>query len=170
MHQIAADSIESDQDLAGKYLTFTLRGESYGVDVLTVREIIRLTNVTAIPQMPEYVRGVINLRDKIVPVTDLCVRFGFPEVKSTDLTCIVVVQVKLADGKSTQMGLVVDGVEEVVNIAAADIEERPDFSAQHFVNYIVGMAKIKGEVIVLLNIDRVLTAGGHPVVWPTDDS
>jgi purine-binding chemotaxis protein CheW len=143
-------------NLAGKYLTFTLQRESYGIEVLKVREIIRLIEITAVPQMPPHVRGVINLRGKIIPVLDLRLRFGFDEARATDQTCIVVVQVKLPDGKSNQMGLVVDGVEEVVNIAASDIEETPDFGAQVATDYIVGMAKIKGAVKALLNIDRVL--------------
>lgn len=148
------------QKLAGKYLTFTLEHESYGIDVLQVREIIRLTDITAVPQMPDYVRGVINLRGKIIPVIDLRLRFGFADVKNTDLTCIIVVQVKLPDGKATQMGLIVDGVEEVINISSGDIEETPDFGAKIETNYILGMAKVKGAVKTLLNIDRVLTVAG----------
>jgi purine-binding chemotaxis protein CheW len=148
--------------LAGKYLTFTLHRESYGIDVLKVREIIRLTSITTVPQMPEYVRGVINLRGKIIPVTDLRCRFGFPDTADTDLTCIVVVHVKLPDGKSTLMGLIVDGVEEVTNIAAGDIEETPDFGVQISSDYIVGMAKIKGVVKSLLDIDRIITATALP--------
>jgi len=90
------------RQLAGKYLTFTLHDESYGIDVLKVREIIRLTNITVVPQMPAYVRGVINLRGKIIPVMDLRLRFGFAETAGTEHTCIIVVQVKLTDGKATQ--------------------------------------------------------------------
>src|SRR5215475_13222456 len=111
--------------LAGKYLTFALHQESYGIEVLKVREIIRLTGITAVPQMPAYVRGVINLRGKIIPVMDLRLRFGFPDAAQTEQTCIVVVQVKFPEGKNVQMGLIVDGVEEVINIAASDIEETP---------------------------------------------
>src|SRR5271166_1320467 len=103
--------------LSGKYLTFKLQAESYGIDVLKVREIIRLAAITPVPQMPAYIRGVINLRGKIIPVMDLRVRFEFAVAAGTDQTCIIVVQVKLPDGKVTQMGLVVDGVEEVLNIA-----------------------------------------------------
>lgn len=143
---------------AGKYLTFNLHQESYGIDVLKVREIIRLTNITVVPQMPAYVRGVINLRGKIIPVMDLRVRFEFPNAEATEQNCIIVVQVKLPDGKSTQMGLVVDGVEEVVSLAAADIEETPDFGAQIDTDYIVGMAKIKGAVKTLLDIDGIVGA------------
>jgi len=128
-------SSNTARQVAGKYLTFTIQNESYGIDVLKVREIIRLTDITAVPQMPAYIKGVINLRGKIIPVLDLRSRFGFPET-STDLTCIVVVQVKLPDGKNTQMGLVVDGVEEVTNIAPGDIEAPPrlrraDFHGLH---------------------------------------
>jgi purine-binding chemotaxis protein CheW len=150
----------SMQKLAGKYLTFTIEHESYGIDVLQVREIIRLTDITAVPQMPDYVRGVINLRGKIIPVIDLRLRFGFNDVKNTDLTCIIVVQVKLPDGKSTQMGLIVDGVEEVINIGGGDIEETPDFGSKIATDYILGMAKVKGAVKTLLNIDKALTAEG----------
>ncbi|HWC60335.1 MAG TPA: chemotaxis protein CheW [Verrucomicrobiae bacterium] len=143
--------------LAGKYLTFALDNESYGIEVLKVREIIRITNITMVPQMPAYVRGVINLRGKIVPVMDLRLRFGMTEGKSTDQTCIVVVQVKMPDHKTIQMGLVVDAVEEVVNIAAGDIEETPDFGSTLMADYLLGMAKVKGLVKTLLDIDRVLT-------------
>jgi purine-binding chemotaxis protein CheW len=146
------------QKLAGKYLTFNIQHESYGIDVLQVREIIRLTEITAVPQMPSYVKGVINLRGKIIPVIDLRLRFGFSDITNTDLTCIVVVQVKLPDGKATQMGLIVDGVEEVVNLAAADIEETPEFGGQISADYILGMAKIKGSVKALLDITSVLGA------------
>jgi len=123
-----------------------------------VREIIRLTSITAVPQMPNYVRGVINLRGRIIPVLDLRLRFGFDRAESTNQTCIVVVQVKLSGGKSTPMGLVVDGVEEVVNIAAADIEETPSFCGDVSTEFILGMAKIKGAVKTLLDIDGVVGA------------
>src|ERR1035437_9160893 len=146
------------QRLAGKNLTFTLPHESYGIDVLKVREIIRLTTITVVPQLPAYVRGVINLRGKIIPVMDLRLKFGFAEAASTEQTCIIVVQVKLPDGKTVPMGLVVDGVEEVANIAAADIEETPDFGGQICTDYILGMAKVKGAVKTLLDIDGVVGA------------
>lgn len=148
---------------AGKYLTFNLQGESYGIDALKVREIIRLTNITAVPQMPTCVRGVINLRGKIIPVLDLRLRFGLARAEATNQTCIVVVLVKLPDGKSTQMGLVVDGVEEVINIAATEIEATPDFGAQIATDYIVGMAKVKGLVKTLLEIEKVASITGLSV-------
>jgi purine-binding chemotaxis protein CheW len=144
--------------LSGKYLTFNLQGESYGIDVLKVREIIRLTTITAVPQMPAHIRGVINLRGKIIPVMDLRVRFEFASASNTDQTCIVVVQVKLPDGKPTQMGLVVDGVEEVLNISENDIEETPSFGGQICTDYIIGIAKVKGVVKSLLDIDSIVGA------------
>lgn len=140
----------------GKFLTFQLGGECYGINVLTVREIISLPTITAVPQMPADIRGVINLRGKIIPVMDLRRRFGFPDTTNTELTCIIVVQVRLPGGKTAQMGLIVDGVEEVTNIAAADIEETPEFGSQISTHCILGMAKIKGTVKTLLDIDAAI--------------
>ena len=154
------------QNLAGKHLTFLLGGESYAIPVLKVREIIRLTNITTVPQMPAYIRGVINLRGKIIPVMDLRLRFGFAAA-SAEQTCIVGVQVKSPTGEVTAMGLVVDAVEEVAQLAAADIEETPDFGTQVDTDYILGMAKIKGAVKALLDIDRVI--GGDTVARLTAD-
>ena len=156
-----SETVSCSKKLAGKYLTFSIQGESYGLDVLKIREIIRVIPITAMPQMPSYVRGVINLRGKIIPVMDLRQRFGFPETASTEQTCIVVVLVRLPGGKTSQMGLVVDAVEEVVNIAAAEIEETPDFGSAISTDYLLGMAKIKGAVKTLLDIDRVV--GGEAI-------
>jgi purine-binding chemotaxis protein CheW len=141
---------------AGKYLTFVLGRESYGIEVLKIREIIRLVDITAVPQMPEYIKGVINLRGKIIPVVDLRLKFGLGVGETTERTCIVVVQVRLAAGNNLQMGLIVDGVEEVMNIAKGDIEDTPDFGAKVDTEYLLGMAKVKGKVTSLLDIDRVL--------------
>jgi purine-binding chemotaxis protein CheW len=146
--------------LAGKYLTFHLGAETYGISVLKVREIIRHTFTTVVPQMPAYVKGVINLRGKIIPVIDLRLKFGMPGSDATEHSCIVVVQVTRTDNTKLTMGIVVDGVKEVTNIAAGDIEETPDFGVQMDTAYILGMAKIKGVVKALLDIDRVLTNEG----------
>jgi purine-binding chemotaxis protein CheW len=156
MSEAIAEPPVGIRSLAGKYLTFSLHNESYGIEVLKVREIIRITNITMVPQMPAYVRGVINLRGKIVPVIDLRLRFDLAPAESTDKSCIIVVQVSLPERKTTQMGLVVDAVEEVVNISAADIEEAPDFGSTLLADYLLGMAKIKGVVKTLLDIDRVI--------------
>ena len=155
MTKIAEHSLATGK-LAGKYLTFVLQKESYGIDVLNVREIIRLTDITPVPQMPAYVRGVINLRGKIIQVIDLRTRFGFENVANTEHTCIVVVQVKMAEGKGALIGLMVDGVEEVLNLSASDIQETPDFNGRISSDYIIGMAKVKNTVKTLLNVDSVL--------------
>jgi purine-binding chemotaxis protein CheW len=172
MPEIANEPTTSGRNLAGKYLTFTLGDESYGIEALKVREIIRLVSITVVPQMPAYIFGVINLRGKIIPVMSLRVRFGFPSAAHTDLTCIVVVQVKLAGGRNTHMGLIVDGVEEVISIGAGDIEKTPDFGTQIETYFVLGMAKIKGVVKSLLDIDQVVGASPDPelpggVIIPT---
>lgn len=139
-----------------KFLTFRLDTESYGIAVLKVREIIRLQTITLVPQMPEYVKGVINLRGKVIPVIDLRVRFELAPQEVTESTCIIVVQVRLHSGEERLIGLVVDAVEEVLNIAASDIEETPNFGSHLSADYIFGMAKIKGGVKTLLDIDIVI--------------
>ncbi|MEI2724733.1 MAG: chemotaxis protein CheW [Verrucomicrobiota bacterium] len=155
---LTANSGSTVQHLAGKHLTFVLGHECYGVPVLKVREIIRLCDITPVPQMPAYIKGVLNLRGKIIPVADLRIKFKLASDKNTDLTCIIVVQVALPDKSPTPMGLIVDAVEEVVNLSATDIEPTPDFGAALDTDYILGMAKIKGSVKTLLDIDKVVTA------------
>ncbi len=150
--------VATEKSLAGKYLSFILGKECYGIEVLSIREIIRLIPITTVPQMPEYVRGVINLRGKIIPVVDLRIKFGLATAETTERTCIVVVQVKLGKGEVLPMGLVVDAVEEVINIAASDIEKTPDFGVKLSTEYILGMAKVKGSVKTLLDIDKVVSA------------
>jgi purine-binding chemotaxis protein CheW len=140
----------------GKYLTFLLGHESYGLPVLKVREIIRLVDITPVPQMPPYVKGVINLRGKLVPVMDLRVRFALAACESTESTCIVVAQVKSESGGTVHMGFIVDGVEEVLNLAEGDIEKTPDFGMKLDTEYLPGMANVKNKVIALLDIDRVV--------------
>lgn len=144
---------------AGKYLTFVLRQESYGIEVLKVREIIRGTMITAVPQLPAYCRGVINLRGKIIPVMDLRMRFNFDTATDSSTVCIVVVQAQFQTGAPHLMGLVVDGVEEVVTLGAGDIEHTPDFGGQIRADFVTGLAKVKGHVKVLLDIDKVIGTG-----------
>jgi purine-binding chemotaxis protein CheW len=140
----------------GKYLTFLLGHESYGLPVLKVREIIRVVEITPVPHMPPYVKGVINLRGKLVPVMDLRIRFDLTAREFTENTCIVVVQVKSASGGALHMGFIVDGVEEVINLAKGDIEKTPDFGMKLATEYLLGMANIKNKVIALLDIDQVV--------------
>jgi purine-binding chemotaxis protein CheW len=142
----------------GKYLTFLLAREEFAIRVLKVREIMGIQDITAVPQTPGYVKGVINLRGKVIPVVDLRLKFCLPEMEYTQRTCIIVVQVQNA-GVSLQTGIVVDEVSEVLNLAAGDIEDTPDFGegAGSASSYLLGMAKVKGKVKILLDIDRVLS-------------
>jgi purine-binding chemotaxis protein CheW len=159
----------TQQAAAGKYLTFRLGLESYGIKVLYVREIIRLVNITMVPRMPPYVKGVINLRGRIIPVMDLRLKLGLAEADQTDESCIVVVQVSAGPQQAKQMGVIVDAVEEVINIAASDIEETPDFGTRVDTTYVLGMAKIKGVVKALLDIDQVI-GGESTAANPTSES
>ncbi|MCX6884517.1 MAG: chemotaxis protein CheW [Verrucomicrobia bacterium] len=147
-----------DSVLSGKYLTFALGSESYAIPVLKVREIIRVSHITLVPHMPDYIRGVINLRGKIIPVMDLRLRFGFAAT-TTEQNCIVVVQIKTSDTQHTSMGMVVDAVEEVAQLATVDVEATPDFGAKLDTDYILGMATIKGVVKALLDIDKIISSG-----------
>lgn len=141
--------------LAGKYLTVVLDNEAYGIGVLKVREIIRMQKITPVPQMPAFVKGVINLRGRVIPIVDLRVKFGL-KAEFAERTCIVVVQVKLPTEQTVQMGLIVDSVEEVVTLQAGEIEPTPEFGAKIDTAYLLGMAKVKGAVKTLLDIDRVV--------------
>jgi purine-binding chemotaxis protein CheW len=140
---------------AGKYLAFVLGGNGYGIPILKVREIIRLLDITPIPRMPDYVRGVINLRGKIVPVIDLRLKLGLPDPVTTNRTCIIVTHVQIGDATKL-MGLIVDALEEVYQINAEDIEPAPDFGTGTVNGHIRNMAKAKGQVKALLDIDRII--------------
>jgi purine-binding chemotaxis protein CheW len=144
-------------ELAGKYLSFRLAKEEFAIEVLSVREIMGIQEVTSVPQTPAYVRGVINLRGKVIPVIDLRLKFGLPEIGYTQRTCIIVVQIE-GEGGRILMGTIVDGVSEVLTLHAGDIEETPDFGDGTSAPYILGMAKIKNKVKILLDINMVLTA------------
>ena len=145
------------EERAGKYLVFHLGKEEFGIRVLKVREIMGIQDITAVPQTPGYVKGVINLRGKVIPVVDLRLKFGLPEIEYTQRTCIIVVQVE-AEAHGMLMGIVVDGVAEVLNLVPGDIEDTPDFGQGVVTPYLLGMAKIKGKVKILLDIDQVLTS------------
>lgn len=140
----------------GKYLVFHLANEEFGVQVLKVREIMGLQEITPVPQMQSFVKGVINLRGKVIPVIDLRLKFGLASSEYTQRTCIVVLEVRQAQG-SLLMGAIVDGVSEVLNLQDSDIEDTPDFGDHAELPYVLGMAKVKGKVKILLDIDHVLT-------------
>jgi purine-binding chemotaxis protein CheW len=141
---------------AGKYLIFNLGAEEFGTEVLKVREIMGLQDITTVPQVPSYVKGVINLRGKVIPVVDLRLKFGLPPEEYTARTCIIVVRTRQGE-EDLMIGMVVDGVVEVLTLNAADIEDTPDFGPGVVTPYIRGMAKIKDKVKILLDIDQVLS-------------
>lgn len=143
-----------------KFLTFTLKNEEYGIGILTVREIIGYMEVTPVPQTPEFVTGVVNLRGMVIPVINLRLKFGMEESQVTDETCIIVVEVDFEtdDEKQTvQMGIVVDTVQEVLDIPVDNIDPAPNFGGEIDTEYIEGMGKVDENVVILLDIDRVLT-------------
>jgi len=140
----------------GKYLTFSLGGEEYGIGILKIKEIIGMMPITTVPRTPSFVKGVINLRGKVIPVMDLRLKFEMEEMGYTERTCIIVVEIK-GQGGSVLIGIVVDAVSEVLNIKATDIEETPTFGAKLDTDYILGMAKMNGGVKILLDIDKVLS-------------
>jgi purine-binding chemotaxis protein CheW len=141
---------------AGKYLTFQLANEEFGIAVLKVREIMGMQDITPVPQTPAHIRGVLNLRGKVIPIIDLRLKFGLTSVEDTSRTCIIVIQVQ-AESRALLMGVVVDGVSEVLNLTPADIEDAPDFGEQITASYLLGMAKVKGRVTILLDIDEILS-------------
>jgi purine-binding chemotaxis protein CheW len=145
--------------LAGKYLTFALATEEYGLAVLRVREIIKILDITAVPQAPPHVKGVINLRGKVITVADLRLRFGFPPKDYDERTCIIVVEVALESSKML-MGVIVDAVSEVLTIAAEEIEATPEFGDHVDMEFMSGVAKIKGKVKFLLDLDRIFGGAG----------
>ncbi|MHC4534372.1 MAG: chemotaxis protein CheW [Planctomycetota bacterium] len=141
----------------GKYLTFALGAEEYGLEILKVREIIGFMEITAVPQTPAYVKGVINLRGQVIPVIDLRTNFGMDTAEVTEETCIIVVETRHGDRKFST-GVVVDHVQEVLDIAGKDIEEAPQFGSAVNTDFILGMGKIGESVKILLDIDRVLAS------------
>ena len=141
----------------GKYLTFSLAKEEFGISILKIKEIIGMMPITTVPKTSEFVKGVINLRGKVIPVIDLRVKFGMEEIDATERTCIVVVEISGQSG-SILMGSVVDSVSEVLNIKDEEIEDAPAFGTELETDYILGMAKMEGGVKILLDIDRVLSA------------
>lgn len=143
-------------DREGKYLTFGTAGEEYGIGILKVKEIIGMMPITSVPQVPDFVKGVINLRGKVIPVIDLRLRFGISAMDYTERTCIIVVESQ-GQAESILMGIVVDSVSEVLNIKGTDIENTPSFGATLDTGYVLGMAKLNGGVKILLDIDRVLS-------------
>ena len=149
---------QSGSGKEGKYLTFALASEEYGIGVMKVKEIIGLMPVTPVPRTPDFVLGVINLRGKVIPIIDLRLRFGMESVESTDRTCVIVVEISGPSGP-VMVGVVVDSVSDVLNIKEDDIQGELAFGASLDTEYIFGMAKIENGVKILVDIDKVLNSG-----------
>ena len=145
------DNLKNDN----KYLTFALGAEEYGVEILKVREIIGYMDITAVPQTPHYVKGVVNLRGQVIPVVDLRAKFGMQTTEVTDETCIIVVEIA-HDSRKLSTGIVVDRVREVLDIQSESIEEPPAFDTGVSTDFILGMGKVGDAVKILLDIDKVL--------------
>jgi purine-binding chemotaxis protein CheW len=142
-----------------QYLTFLLGGEMFALAILNVKEIIEYGNITEIPMLPSYIRGVINLRGSVVPVIDLSARFGGPQTAVSRRTCSVIVEMKAGEqGDERQdIGIMVDAVSEVLEIPKSEIEPPPTFGAKIRVDFIQGMGKVSGKFVIILNMDRVLS-------------
>ena len=147
-----ADTAEKQSGVKSKYLTFLLGEEEYGLEILRVREINGLMDITAVPRLPGFVRGVINLRGKVIPVLDLRLKFGLESIDDTKETCVIVV-----DLGELFMGIVVDRVSEVLDIAQSDIEDTPAFGVNVDTEFILGMGKVQKRVVILLDIRKVLS-------------
>jgi purine-binding chemotaxis protein CheW len=150
-------TIKTMEQREGKYLTFSMADEEYGIGILKIKEIIGMMPVTTVPRTPEFVKGVINLRGKVILVVDLRLRFGMESIDYTDRTCIIVVEIQGTAG-TVQIGIVVDAVSEVLNVNSEDIEDTPTFGTKLDTDYILGMAKMEESVKILLDIDQVLGA------------
>ena len=147
----------------GQYLTFTLGGEMFAIGILNIKEILEYGQLTAVPMMPEFIRGVINLRGAVVPVLDLSCRFGGARSEVTKRSCIVIIEVATEDGRH-DIGVIVDAVSEVLEIPDAEIEPAPAFGARIRADFIQGMGKVDGRFVIILNVDRVLSVDEMAVV------
>ena len=155
--QINENVMQNPNNRAGKYLTFSLAGEEYGIGILKIREIVGRMPIVSIPQMPDFVKGVVNLRGKVIPVIDLRLRFGLKGAAATQRTCIIVIEIgRHGTAAALLVGLMVDSVSEVLNIRSEDIEDTPALGARVETQFLLGMAKSDGRVKLLLDIDYVL--------------
>ncbi|MDM8537399.1 chemotaxis protein CheW [Desulfobacterales bacterium HSG17] len=149
-------AIKATTTKLGKYLTFKLNEEEYGIGIIKVKEIIGMMTITSVPRTPEFVKGVVNLRGKVIPIIDLRLKFSMEAIPYSERTCIIVVEIDSNDA-TVLIGIVVDAVSEVLNINEDEIEETPTFGTELDTEYILGMAKMEGAVKILLNIDKVLS-------------
>lgn len=161
-----------EKEKEGKYLIFTLNGEEYGISILKIREIIGMMPITSVPRTPDFIKGVINLRGRVIPVTDLRLRFGLDRSAYTDRTCIIVVETvhKTDENVKSVVGLVVDSVSEVLNIQGKVIEDIPEIGLGLNDDYILGIAKVNGSVNILINLDTVFDSGEIDVLGKIERS
>jgi purine-binding chemotaxis protein CheW len=141
-----------------QYLTFKLADEVFALDVAKVREILEITNITKVPQTPDFMRGVINLRGSVVPVIDMRLKFGMSQIEQTVNTCIIVVEVNM-DGDTTVLGALADSVQEVVEMEPDSIEPSPHIGTKLNTEFIKGMGKVDGRFVIILDIDRIFSSG-----------
>lgn len=153
VHEAAGTNPEGEQ---GQYLTFALRGEMFAIGILHIKEILEYGQLTTVPMMPDFIRGVINLRGAVVPVVDLASRFGGERSDITKRTCIVIIEVTTAEGQQ-DIGVVVDSVSEVLEIPAGEIEPPPSFGAKIRADFIQGMGKVNANFVIILSVDKVLS-------------
>ncbi len=163
--QINEQATEATAQLSGKYLTFALADEEFGLAILKVQEIIKMMDITKVPRMPAFVRGVINLRGKVIPVIELRAKFELPSVDNTDKTCVIVVQIAAGAGRLT-VGIIVDQVSEVLDVTSEQIEPAPEFGTAVDTTFILGMAKTESRVIMLLDVDKILGAHELSAIHP----
>ncbi|MBT3355614.1 MAG: purine-binding chemotaxis protein CheW [Candidatus Scalindua sp.] len=156
---------KKNQDQEGKYLTFVLGSEEYGIAILRVREIIGLMDITTVPQTPEYMKGVINLRGKVIPVIDLRLKFSMQEEEHTQETCVIVTEVN-----STSIGIIVDSVSEVLDIKSGEIEDTPSFGQGIDTDFIMGLGKVKEKIVIMLDIEEVLSSEDLEIAKQHEDT
>ena len=156
---VKADSMlpaQATQQELQQYLTFMLGGETFAIGILSIKEIIEYGQLTEVPRMPEFIRGVINLRGAVVPVIDLGARFGKPAANISRRTCVVIIEVQFEDEQHV-VGVMVDAVNEVLDIPAEQVEPAPNFGANIRADFIQGMGKVEGKFVIILNVNHVLS-------------
>jgi purine-binding chemotaxis protein CheW len=156
MGELVVSKLAADEQ-DGQYLTFMLNGEMFAMGILAIKEIIEYGNLTAVPMMPAFVRGVINVRGSVVPVVDLAARFGRRNSDITRRSCIIIIEVNTAQGEEQDIGVLVDSVSAVMEIPAEEIEPPPNFGARIRADFIRSMAKVDGKFVIVLDVDRVLS-------------
>lgn len=156
-HDNSSTIVDDTTTEEGQYLTFYLTGEMFAINILHIREILEYSSVTTVPMMPDYVRGVINLRGAVVPIVDLSARFGNDKCQVTKRTCIVIIEVTSEETEVQEIGVVVDSVSEVLEIPDTDIEPAPDFGAKIRADFIAGMGKVEERFVIIIDVNRVLS-------------